>query len=662
MSKQHLRRPTYRPDIDGLRAIAVLAVVFHHAFPTIIEGGFIGVDVFFVISGFLISTIIFNNLDSGRFTFAEFYARRIKRIFPALLLVLCATYLFGWYVLFIDEFSQLGKHVAAGASFISNFVFWSEAGYFDTSAAAKPLLHLWSLGVEEQFYIVWPIILVLFWHSHTSFLLTTVLVAVVSFMLSVYMVVKHPVAGFYSPFSRMWELMVGGMLGYIMLYKPDYLPGHEKVSSAIALLGIVLVGAGVFLLDKSSLFPGWLALLPVVGAFLVILASPDNWVNSYLLGNRFLVGVGLISYPIYLWHWPLLSYANILNADTRGVRITLVMVSILLAWLTYYFVERKFKRSYTGYSIITMSLVMAVFLVVGLAAWQKHIVPRHSSEPLMRVFEAIDDWDYPGELEQYTAGNLTLYIMKGSKNKTMFLGDSHMEQYGPRVTHLLEGNSELNTAIFATGGGCVPIPGVGEDHRIHDLCENLVSDALLYVEDNNIGTIVIGAAWNNYFIEAPPEAGLSGDVGYEYYTLDEFGNREYFNGGRGIELALAGLARLVAELIKNGKKVFLIVDNPASSTFSPKQYISGTRMSEVTYKNRIGENAPYPVGQEELRARFYDIAESTGAVIIDPILQLCDSHGCRITYEDGKPIYKDANHLRASFVKENARYLDVTMQ
>ena len=166
---QHLLHPKYRPDIDGLRAIAVLSVVGFHAFPSWVNGGFIGVDVFFVISGFLISGIIYENLDKGEFTFREFYARRIRRIFPALIVVMTACFAFGWFSLLADEYKQLGKHIAGGATFISNLLLWQESGYFDNSAETKPLLHLWSLGIEEQFYIIWPLLLWLTWKRKFKF-------------------------------------------------------------------------------------------------------------------------------------------------------------------------------------------------------------------------------------------------------------------------------------------------------------------------------------------------------------------------------------------------------------------------------------------------------------------------------------------------------------
>lgn len=183
---EHLTHPKYRPDIDGLRAIAILSVIGFHAFPFLVQGGFIGVDIFFVISGFLISTIIFGSLERGNFSFVEFYIRRINRIFPALLLVLITCFAFGWFVLLSDEYKQLGKHIAGGAGFISNFIFWNESGYFDNVAEAKPLLHLWSLGVEEQFYIIWPLLLWLAWKRHLNLLSIAIIVAVISFALNIY--------------------------------------------------------------------------------------------------------------------------------------------------------------------------------------------------------------------------------------------------------------------------------------------------------------------------------------------------------------------------------------------------------------------------------------------------------------------------------------------
>lgn len=200
MEKGLFWQPTHRKDIDGMRAIAVLAVVFYHAFPTLMPGGFIGVDVFFVLSGYLISSIIINNLNRGTFSFAEFYARRIRRIFPALILVLLAMLLAGWFFLLEDEFISLGKHIVAGSSFFSNFVLWRESGYFDASADTKPLLHLWSLAIEEQFYIFWPVFLWGIWKKREYFLLGIISIAAFSLLGNLFLIKKMSVAVFYIPF------------------------------------------------------------------------------------------------------------------------------------------------------------------------------------------------------------------------------------------------------------------------------------------------------------------------------------------------------------------------------------------------------------------------------------------------------------------------------
>ena len=209
-------KSSYRSEIDGLRAFAVLSVVAFHAFPNWLKGGFIGVDVFFVISGFLITSHIFENLDKGQFSFTDFFGRRIRRIFPALILVMACTLAFGWFALLADEFAQLGKHVASGAAFITNFILVDESGYFDNAAETKPMLHLWSLAVEEQFYIVWPLVLWLAWKRKFNLLTITILVAVVSFYLNLRFVKSHPTETFFWPVGRFWELLSGSVLAWLL--------------------------------------------------------------------------------------------------------------------------------------------------------------------------------------------------------------------------------------------------------------------------------------------------------------------------------------------------------------------------------------------------------------------------------------------------------------
>lgn len=341
-----LTHPQYRADIDGLRALAVLLVVGFHAFPYWIKGGFIGVDVFFIISGFLISTIIFNNLEKNTFSLIEFYRRRIKRIFPALMTVLLTVYLLGWFLLLGEEYKQLGKHIAGGASFISNFILWGENGYFDNIAETKPLLHLWSLGIEEQFYIFWPLLLCFAWKKRWNFLTITLSLAFISFALNIFKIRHHAMAAFYSPQTRFWELLIGATLAYIVLYQKKVAHQFSSHSqNALSIIGVLLLITGLILIDKDSKFPGWWALFPVAGASLMIAAGQHAWINRVILSNKVMVWFGLISFPLYLWHWPLLSIARIMESETpsRMTRILIVLCSVLLAWFTYKLIETPIR-------------------------------------------------------------------------------------------------------------------------------------------------------------------------------------------------------------------------------------------------------------------------------------------------------------------------------
>jgi peptidoglycan/LPS O-acetylase OafA/YrhL len=375
----------YRPDIDGLRAIAVLAVIGFHAFPAWIRGGFVGVDVFFVISGYLISTILLTGMEHGSFRFSQFYMRRIRRIFPALIVVLLSCMVVGWLVLFSIEYMALGKHVAGSAAFVSNLVLWNEAGYFDKAAATKPLLHIWSLGIEEQFYIIWPLLLYLTWKRKAATLTLLLLLLVISFAFNVRSAHFDPAADFYSPLTRFWELMAGALLAYLSLYRVNLLRVFRKlprpvlqmigagaVPGSIALnvtaaTGLLLIVAAVLTIDETKEFPGWWALLPVVGTYLMIASGPHAWINNKLLVNRWLVAIGLISYPLYLWHWPLLSFIGIIDghAPSPEAATLAILLSFALAWLTYLLVEKplRFGKS----APIKAAILFVVMGIIGSA-------------------------------------------------------------------------------------------------------------------------------------------------------------------------------------------------------------------------------------------------------------------------------------------------------
>ncbi len=365
-----LSLPKYRSDIDGLRALAVLAVVAFHAFPKMVKGGFIGVDVFFVISGYLISSILFENLEKGTFCFATFYARRTKRIFPALILVLVSSYLFGKFVLFKDEFQQLTKHIEASAGFIQNIVLWKETGYFDNAASTKPLLHIWSLGVEEQFYLAWPLLIWLVWRCRISLPLVTLLIAVISFLLNLQYVHDAPMAAFYLPQTRFWELLCGSLIAWSHLHPTAAVNAlHNRLfANILSIVGFTLIITGFARINMDSGFPGTWALIPVAGTVLIIL-SGAAWLNQTLFGNKIAVWFGLISYPLYLWHWPLLAFAHIIQGEAPSPTYcaAAIAVAIILSWLTYRLIEKPLRQSQRNWLIVPiLSLLITTTAYVAL--------------------------------------------------------------------------------------------------------------------------------------------------------------------------------------------------------------------------------------------------------------------------------------------------------
>lgn len=365
----------HRTDIDGLRGIAVLSVVAFHAFPSTLRSGFVGVDIFFVISGFLITSIILNDIASDRFSFREFYGRRIKRIFPALTVVLTACLVGGAFLMLPDDFRLLGKHVVAGAGFLSNFALWQEANYFDVAAESKSLLHLWSLGIEEQYYLFWPLLIWIASRLRLNLFTLFLAIFAISLALCVRWTPVNQVAAFYSPASRFWELAAGSMLAQLTLSMPRAVVFAEAaiagaISSVIfdrgaverekvyrdflSLAAFALITSSVFVITRRHEFPGWWALLPVFGTYLAINAGPQAMLNRLLLSNRVLVWIGLVSYPLYLWHWRLLVFARYLYGAAEPpvqVRGLLMTVALVLAWLTYRFVEFpirfKSRRAWT---------------------------------------------------------------------------------------------------------------------------------------------------------------------------------------------------------------------------------------------------------------------------------------------------------------------------
>ncbi|WP_418132787.1 acyltransferase family protein [Variovorax sp. 375MFSha3.1] len=643
--------PKYRPDIDGLRAIAVGSVLAYHAFPSLLPGGFIGVDIFFVISGFLITTILLQSLTAGDFSYRDFYARRIRRIFPALVLVLLATLAFGWYVLLPGEFSQLGKQTTGGAAFFANLVFLGEAGYFDASAETKPLLHLWSLGIEEQFYIFWPLMLGLAWRRRWPMLRVVLAVAVISFLVNVLTVQAHRAAAFYSPLSRAWELMAGGLLAVMQLQSVAQGAASTRAwkKHLQSIVGIALIVLGLFMTRSTKAFPGWWALLPVLGAASCIAAGPGGVLNRYLLSNRVMVWIGLISYPLYLWHWPLLSYARIVTGGEPPLqlRIVLVAASVVLAWATYRFLERFVKLHLSQAVLRGLAGAGAALALAGVLVFLGTPMPRHDSPALQAVADATREDNYYDGFEEAALGNQFVYRAGNGKHDVLLIGDSHVEQYAPRALELVRTQPDkARTIYFATKGSCPPVPGLfsGPDTGC-DERRTAVLDLALKPE---IDSVVLGACWSCYFTGAGPTVN---------YFVDDRKAVHPFIGGDGIDQSLKSLGEVLKRLSAH-KPVYLVLGNPVGMDFDPLRQIEGSRLGRMTAES--GQlKAPMPQDQAQFNARLKQVAQANGAKVIEPFASLCADGECiRSMPDDGSPAYKDIGHLRPRYARSFATYID----
>ncbi|MDE3059662.1 MAG: acyltransferase [Pseudomonadota bacterium] len=489
--------PGYRADIDGLRAIAILSVLAFHAFPEAVRGGFAGVDIFFVISGYLISGIVLGQLAAGGFRFTEFYVRRIRRLFPALLAVLAACYALGWQVLLPDEYAQLGKHIAGGAGFIANILLWQESGYFDTFTEMKPLLHLWSLGVEEQFYLVWPLLLALAWRWRMSIPAVLLAVMGISFAANVYLVGDHASTAFYWPATRFWELLSGGMLAWAARRNVAF-----RHSPAAACAGLSLILLAVFALNKQMEFPGWWAVLPVAGACLLIASGPSTWLHCRVMAHPAMVWTGLISYPLYLWHWPLLAYLRILHSNSPPTRYRLMalVLSVALAWLTYRFVERPLRfGGQARRKAAWLLAAMAVVCIAGVETWSHDGFASRLPEPMRQFastsFDPEQDWRlhrcylYADE-NKFAAGSACI---DAGQPMVFLWGDSHAAALYPGLKALQQ-ERHFGLAQF-TAAGCPPL--LGTESPGFRFCPSLNDASFALIQTLHPDIVLLQGMWND---------------------------------------------------------------------------------------------------------------------------------------------------------------------
>jgi peptidoglycan/LPS O-acetylase OafA/YrhL len=656
----------YRDDIDGLRALAIVPVVLFHAFPSILPGGFIGVDIFFVISGFLISTIIFRELKKGKFSFLDFYARRVRRLFPALSLVLYSTLIFGWFALDADEYKMLGEHVAAGAGFVQNFILLGEVGYFDIGSELKPLLHLWSLAIEEQFYLVFPLIVWIAWRIGLNLLALVLFIAIASLAANLYSVRIDPVGTFYFPHMRIWELMAGSILAYATSRSTTLSEqadtgirkhfnetsnstfsrfGASRTSlrknirlnkSTLSWLGLGLIVVSTLVFDKNHHYPGWRAMIPVMGAVLIIYAGQHSWINRNLLGNKLVVFVGLISYPLYLWHWPLLSFARIIESEplSTSLSIAIVAISFILATLTYILIEKPIRSgNFQKFWTIALVIIMFCVGVLGILAHERELTSRLGAnvqevkkwEERRSIFEENCAELFPKW--NYRKGPFKCRFLEKGKPEIVVIGDSHAARIYYGISHYI--GKEYNTALFANGCAMpfydlsVGIPKKYRRSGYQYGKSTQINKALDFsINEPSVKLVILttSACWNN---------------------VVDIKNLLETNAKRIVESKM----RLTFErLMQSDKEVIYVLDNPLLD-FDPK--------SCVSRPFRINSNkATCKMKRETFNKQRPDYFQLVNRVlsdypkikVFDVASKLCDHEYC-YSVIDNRLLYHDTSHL-----------------
>jgi peptidoglycan/LPS O-acetylase OafA/YrhL len=615
-SKYH--STTYRKDIDGLRALAVLSTIAYHAFPNFVSGGFVGVDIFFVISGFLITKIILENLESNSFSFLEFYFRRIRRIFPALILVLVVCYAFGWYALYASEYKRLGEHIAAGAGFVQNFVLLNEIAYFEKSVDTKPLIHLWSLSIEEQFYLLWPAIIWILYKARINVVSALLCLALISFSINIYSVQSEPITTFYSPLSRFWELIVGALWAGISLTNSLKIRQPSQiVFNLLSCIGLTLLIIAIFGINSKDLFPGWWALLPTLGAVLLISANTEASVNKLFLSHHVMVWLGVISYPLYLWHWILLSFGQIISAGKLSDfhKIFLILIAIGLAYLTNRYWESLFR--YKGKKVV----VLLIFLMglIGYQGWSayvrdgldfrhKYVLDLHGGRPPHTDYECLK------KFASYEAYFCRLSYIGQQNIETVLIGDSiaHNHFSGLEQYYLSIGKS------FAMVGWPGTQPLLKEDHESNYSLETT----------HKMNKLIIGLAHE------------------KSVKMIILGMRETDINN----LQKAQLERTFRFLKDNGKQV-IFISPPPHLTFDPIECTGMPPFRPTMNKECIQDTKDIHAQYFIARIEIKEIAENFNIQLFDTYQQMCIDEKCPIKIEGGL-LYRNKGYLSVAGSKK----------
>jgi len=625
----------YRPEIDGLRAIAVVPVILFHAGFSLFSGGYVGVDVFFVISGFLITSIILKDLDRDKFSLLNFYERRARRILPALFFVVIACIPFAWLFFTPEDYKNFSQSLGAVVVFLSNVLFWQEGGYFQAASELKPLLHTWSLAIEEQYYVIFPLFLILFRKSPRILTLGLLSAAfVVSLGLSQQMLLTNSGASFYLLPTRGWELLIGAFAAfYVQRQNSAFSMVFNQFAS---LLGLSLILISVFAFNNFTPFPGFFALIPTIGTVLVILFAKENtWVNR-MLSVKVMVGIGLISYSAYLWHQPLLAFTHYHSFLEPSVLVTLLLITMtfVLAYLSWRFVEKPFRYSekVSRKQVFAFSIIGgAAIFTIGVLGHLRVIQPYdYLKNPQYYAVYEIDRADAkPCESFPAGQGHVGCIEFGEGESLTVLWGDSHAESIRYGISKELTQKEGRIMTIFHRG--CPPLIDVVNLNGVtsEPNCVNLddLRRYAMYIKEQSPNRIVLVSRWTTY---------LRG-----WHIKDEPQMASHF-------ISTTLKPAMTAEDSRNA--VMAQLKNTLSFFDGTPVYALGQvpDMQHLTLRQRRDLEV---VDGDKIKAWHNienELMEAVGisSRYIDMRSELCSSDSCKLR-DEGYKIYFDDNHVSA---------------
>ncbi len=627
----------YRPDIDGLRAIAVLGVLLFHIDKNLLSGGFVGVDVFFVISGFLITSVIDRDCGNGNFSFLHFYERRIRRIIPALFVVIVVAWAIAMKTLLPEDLINFSKSVRYTLFSASNFHFLNQSeDYFQEGVAQMPLLHTWSLGVEEQFYILFPILMVMGhrWIKSRNRLITIFAVlSVMSFFASQWIVRRNPEDAFYMLPWRAWEMLIGSLLAMI-----GFSVGRKWLDHLLGGMGLAMIVGSMIAYSEATIFPGFSAAVPCLGTALVIFAGRSGaGLASRILSWKPVVGIGLISYSVYLWHWPLIAFAKYTFLYHKAAAVGVIAASLILGWLSWYFVERPFRKSgFMSRKAVYISWIAASVLLLGWGSYidHRHGFPSRFSDKVLNFLKSgeVPKEYIPMSMVNYSPSLATVFGDRSETPTIALWGDSHAGALLPVLDAL---GKEHHKAFRSYDMPSQP-PMTGVTRMKFSMAKQRAaySEGALaaMIADPQISKVILHARWASYSRDLSLDKGPPALLGLSFKTVET--QRNY---------VVSRLNDAVDQLLKAGKQVIIVYPMPEIEAGIP-DYLAKLAAAEEDVPEEIDCDRYDDYNREMIEA--LDVWKNTPNIITIHPEHLMMRNNNRLRIRSGDELlFRDNDHL-----------------